>query len=62
MNFQWMSQTGRCPIVEFHDVRTETFGADRYLGAGRAPLRGAAARRRRRDAWASSGCAASPTG
>ena len=31
MNFQWMNQNAACPVVEFHDVRTEKFRADRYL-------------------------------
>jgi len=31
MNFQWMSQNAPCPIVEFHDLRTEKFKSDRYL-------------------------------
>ena len=31
MNFPWMGQTEACPIVEFHDVRTEKFRSDRYL-------------------------------
>ena len=31
MNFPWMSQNVACPIVEFHDVRTEKFRSDRYL-------------------------------
>lgn len=31
MNFQWLSQNVPCPIVEFHDLRTEKFRSDRYL-------------------------------
>lgn len=31
MNFQWMSQRAPCPIVEFHDVRTEKFRSQKYL-------------------------------
>lgn len=31
MNFQWTKEGPICPIVEFHDVRTDRFGADTYL-------------------------------
>lgn len=31
MNVQWMHQAAPCPIVEFHDVRTEKFRSDKYL-------------------------------
>ena len=31
MNFQWLSQNSPCPIVEFHDLKTEKFRSDRYL-------------------------------
>lgn len=31
MNFQWTAQSAPCPIVEFHDVRTEKFKSDKYL-------------------------------
>jgi hypothetical protein len=31
MNFQWFGQTAPCPIVEFHDLRTEKFRSERYL-------------------------------
>ena len=31
MNYQWMNQAAACPIVEFHDIRTEKFKSDRYL-------------------------------
>ena len=31
MNFQWMSHGAPCPIIEFHDIRTEKGGADNYL-------------------------------
>jgi len=31
MNFQWMNQNTACPVVEFHDIRTEKFRADKYL-------------------------------
>lgn len=31
MNFQWFGQNVPCPIVEFHDLRTEKFRSDRYL-------------------------------
>jgi hypothetical protein len=31
MNFQWLNQGAPCPIVEFHDIRTEKFRADKYL-------------------------------
>ena len=31
MNYQWLNQTSACPIVEFHDVRTERFKSDSYL-------------------------------
>ena len=31
MNFQWTKQGPICPIVEFHDIRTDRFGADKYL-------------------------------
>ena len=31
MNFQWLAQNVPCPIVEFHDLRTEKFRSDRYL-------------------------------
>ena len=30
MNFAWMAREA-CPIVEFHDVRTEKFKTDKYL-------------------------------
>jgi hypothetical protein len=31
MNVQWMQQAAPCPVVEFHDLRTEKFRAQRYL-------------------------------
>src|SRR4051812_7697055 len=31
MNYQWMTAAAACPIVEFHDVRTEKFRSDKYL-------------------------------
>jgi hypothetical protein len=31
MNYQWLNQASACPIVEFHDVRTERFKSDAYL-------------------------------
>jgi len=31
MNFHWMAQSAPCPIVEFHDLRTEKFKTDKYL-------------------------------
>jgi hypothetical protein len=31
MNFHWISQSAPCPVVEFHDIRTEKFKADTYL-------------------------------
>jgi len=31
MNFQWLSQNSPCPIVEFHDVKTEKFRSNKYL-------------------------------
>jgi hypothetical protein len=31
MNFQWLNQNVACPIVEFHDLRTEKFRFGRYL-------------------------------
>jgi hypothetical protein len=31
MNYQWLNQASACPIVEFHDVRTERFKSDSYL-------------------------------
>lgn len=31
MTVQWMGPNTPCPIVEFHDVRTEKFRSDRYL-------------------------------
>jgi hypothetical protein len=31
MNVQWMGASVPCPIVEFHDVRTEKFRSDMYL-------------------------------
>jgi hypothetical protein len=31
MNFQWLGENVRCPIVEFHDLRTEKFRSDKYL-------------------------------
>jgi hypothetical protein len=40
MNFQWMAQSGPYPIVEFHDVRTEPGGADRYLARVEIPVSG----------------------
>jgi hypothetical protein len=40
MNFQWMGQSGPCPIVEFHDVRTEAGGADTYLDLAESRLTG----------------------
>jgi hypothetical protein len=41
MNFQWLSASGPYPIVEFHDVRTEKFKADRYLSLTASQLGGA---------------------
>jgi hypothetical protein len=31
MNFQWLNQSAACPVVEFHDIRTEKFRSDKYL-------------------------------
>ena len=31
MNFQWLTQQGPSPVVEFHDIRCEKFRTDRYL-------------------------------
>ncbi len=31
MNFHWMTQAEPCPIVEFHDVRTESGRSDAYF-------------------------------
>ncbi|MDO8358622.1 MAG: hypothetical protein Q7T08_01115 [Devosia sp.] len=31
MNFQWMSPAAPCPIIEFHDIRTERARAEDYL-------------------------------
>lgn len=31
MNFQWLNQSAACPVVEFHDIRTEKFKSDKYL-------------------------------
>jgi hypothetical protein len=31
MNFHWISQSAACPVVEFHDIRTEKFKTDKYL-------------------------------
>jgi hypothetical protein len=31
MNFQWLNQNAPCPIVEFHDIRTEKFRSDKFL-------------------------------
>ncbi|MEO8758466.1 MAG: hypothetical protein ABI398_12040 [Devosia sp.] len=40
MNYQWMSQAAACPIVEFHDVRTEKFRSARYLARYETALAG----------------------
>lgn len=31
MNYQWLNQSTACPVVEFHDIRTEKFKSDKYL-------------------------------
>ena len=31
MNYQWLNQSAACPVVEFHDIRTEKFKSDKYL-------------------------------
>src|ERR1700712_1167456 len=31
MTYQWMIAGSPCPIVEFHDVRTEKFRSNKYL-------------------------------
>lgn len=31
MNYQWLNQSAACPVVEFHDIRTEKFRSDKYL-------------------------------
>ena len=31
MNFQWMGQSGPCPIVEFHDIRSEAGAREQIL-------------------------------
>src|SRR4051794_40955000 len=31
MNVQWIGAAALCPIVEFHDIRTEKFRSDKYL-------------------------------
>ena len=31
MTYQWLNQNAACPVVEFHDIRTEKFRSDRYL-------------------------------
>jgi len=31
MNFHWMLEANPCPIIEFHDVRTESGRSDAYL-------------------------------
>src|SRR3569623_1386307 len=31
MNFHWINQSAACPVVEFHDIRTEKFKTDKYL-------------------------------
>ena len=31
MTYQWLNQSAACPVVEFHDIRTEKFRSDRYL-------------------------------
>lgn len=40
MNFQWTAPGGPYPIVEFHDVRTEPGGVERYLSRVEAPVSG----------------------
>lgn len=40
MNFQWTGHSGPCPIVEFHDVRTEAGNADHYLDLVESRLTG----------------------
>lgn len=40
MNFQWMAQGGPFPIIEFHDIRTECGGAERYLDRVEIPVSG----------------------
>ena len=30
MTYQWLNQSAACPVVEFHDIRTEKFKSDRY--------------------------------
>ena len=62
MNFQWMNQNAACPVVEFHDVRTEKFRIGQVSGAGREPLRPGADARPACRRWASSGSTITPTG
>jgi hypothetical protein len=31
MNYQWLNRSAACPVVEFHDIRTEKFRSDKYL-------------------------------
>jgi hypothetical protein len=31
MTYQWLNQSAACPVVEFHDIRTEKFRSDKYL-------------------------------
>lgn len=38
MNTQWLGLTEQMPIVEFHDVRAETFKSDNYLALVEGPL------------------------
>ena len=31
MTYQWLNQSAACPVVEFHEIRTEKFKSDKYL-------------------------------
>lgn len=31
MTYQWLNRNAACPVVEFHDIRTEKFRSDKYL-------------------------------
>ena len=31
MTYQWLNHNAACPVVEFHDIRTEKFRSDKYL-------------------------------
>jgi len=39
MTYQWLNQSAACPVVEFHDIRTEKFKSDRYLSLVERRLR-----------------------